>query len=81
MRPLTVRASSDLFPGISAGSATSIMNLLGTAFLKPVVVRGIVDEENFAPRAAPANARETKAEVDVHTMLGKSGIVRARLPD
>lgn len=67
---LTVRVSNDLFPGISAGSATSTMNLLGTVFLNPVVVRGMVDEENFAANVTPARAAETRAEVAVRTMLG-----------
>lgn len=66
---LTVRVSDDLFPGISAGSATSTMNLLGTVFLNPVVVRGIVDEENFAANVTPARA-VAETRVAVRTMLG-----------
>lgn len=63
---LTVRESSDLLPGISAGSVTSTMNLLGTVFLNPLMLDG----ENFAASAAPTRAAETRAEVAVLTMLG-----------
>lgn len=38
--------------------------------MNPVVVRGMLDGENFAANATPARAAETRAGVAVHTMLG-----------